>query len=69
MVDNVDDVKVFYLKRKHKRGNSEDISVPLVAYITKGHGLILVTSRSKDTAAHLAGSYKNIKGVHAMDGG
>ena len=70
VLDNVDDIEVFYPKRKRVRGDSQDIPAPLAAFLPQSHnGSILITSRSKDVAVRLAGSYKNIKEVHAMDRG
>jgi hypothetical protein len=70
VLDNADDNDVFYLKRKRGRGDSQDMLAGLAAFLPQSrHGLILVTSRSKDAAARLVGSYKNIKEVHAMDEG
>lgn len=70
VLDNVDDIEVFYPKRKLVRGDSQDMPAPLAAFLPQSHnGSILITSRSKDAAVRLAGSYKNIKEVHAVDRG
>jgi tetratricopeptide (TPR) repeat protein len=70
VLDNADDIEVFYPKRKRARGGSQDIPAPLAVFLPQSHnGSILITSRSKDAAVRLAGSYKNIKEVHAMDRG
>jgi hypothetical protein len=64
VLDNVDDVEVFY--PQPSRGPSSS----LAAYLPQSHnGSILITSRSRDAAAKLTGSYKNVKEVRAMDTG
>ena len=71
VLDNADDVDVFFPRHSREPWSSPERSTstlrPLVAYIPMSHGSILITSRSKDAAARLAGNYKNIKEVHAMD--
>ncbi|KAH7138663.1 kinesin light chain [Dendryphion nanum] len=68
VLDNVDDVEVFYPNQKRKRG--EDVPAPLATYLPQSrHGSILVTSRSKDAAARMVGSIKHIKEVNVMDDG
>jgi hypothetical protein len=58
VLDNVDDVE------------ARDPSSPLAAYLPQSHnGSILVTSRSRDAAAKLTGSYKNVKEAQAIDTG
>jgi hypothetical protein len=69
IVDNADDIEVFYPKRTGTIDESlAPISTSLVAYLPQSrNGSILITSRSKDAAASLAGGHKNIKEVSAMD--
>jgi hypothetical protein len=69
IVDNADDIEVFYPTRACKRDESlATASAPLAAYLPQSRNeSILITSRSKDAAARLAGGYKNIKEVRAMD--
>ncbi|KAF2174719.1 TPR-like protein [Zopfia rhizophila CBS 207.26] len=69
VLDNVDDIEVFYPKRTRTRDESSTVALaPLAVYLPQSrNGSILITSRSKDTAARLAGGYRNIKEVHAMD--
>jgi tetratricopeptide (TPR) repeat protein len=70
VLDNADDVNVFYPKQKRRRDGSQDTGMPasLAAFLPQSqHGSILVTSRSKDAAARLVGSYKNLKEVRAMN--
>ncbi|ORY63343.1 heterokaryon incompatibility protein-domain-containing protein [Pseudomassariella vexata] len=63
ILDNVDDIQVFYPKRYY-----QDSSTPLANYLPQSpNGSILFTSRSKDAAARLTGSYNNIKEIKAMD--
>ncbi|KAF2732966.1 hypothetical protein EJ04DRAFT_469350 [Polyplosphaeria fusca] len=67
VLDNADDVEMFYPKRKCGR-DLEEITPSLAAFVPQSHnGSILVTSRSKDAAARLVGGYKSIRDVHAMD--
>ncbi|KAH8588907.1 P-loop containing nucleoside triphosphate hydrolase protein [Bisporella sp. PMI_857] len=68
ILDNADDVDVFYLSRAPQRNESfATASARLVTYLPQSrNGSILITSRSKDVAARLAGNYNNIKEVHAM---
>ncbi|RBQ76957.1 hypothetical protein FVER14953_12333 [Fusarium verticillioides] len=60
IVDNADDVNLFYPKGTDER--------PLASFLPKAqHGTILVTSRSLDVAERLTGSRKNIFQVSTMD--
>ncbi|KAF5576332.1 kinesin light chain [Fusarium pseudoanthophilum] len=60
IVDNADDVNLFYPKGIDER--------PLASFLPKvQHGAILVTSRSLDVAERLTGSRKNIFQVSSMD--
>ncbi|KAF5987527.1 kinesin light chain [Fusarium bulbicola] len=60
ILDNADDVSLFYPKDAHER--------PLASFLPKApHGAILVTSRSLDVAERLTGSHKNIFKVSTMD--
>jgi tetratricopeptide (TPR) repeat protein len=69
IVDNADDIEVFYpgeMGTIHK--SLAPVSTSLAAYLPQSpNGSILITSRSKDAAARLAGGHKNIKEVRAMD--
>jgi tetratricopeptide (TPR) repeat protein len=69
ILDNVDDIEVFYPKQTGSRDEpSGSATAPLAVYLPQSHnGSILITSRSKDAAARLTGGYKNIKEVHVMD--
>jgi hypothetical protein len=74
VLDNVDNVEVFYPKQSRgqdsKSEHSSSISSPLAVYLPQSHnGSILITSRSKDAAAKLTGSYRNVKEVQVMDKG
>ena len=68
ILDNADDIEVFYLTSARKRDKSlATTSARLAAYLPQSrNGSILITSRSKDAAARLAGGYNNIKEVFAM---
>ncbi|KAF5532265.1 kinesin light chain [Fusarium mexicanum] len=60
ILDNADDVNLFYPKDTHER--------PLASFLPKApHGAILVTSRSLDVAERLTGSHKHIFKVSTMD--
>jgi tetratricopeptide (TPR) repeat protein len=69
VLDNVDDVETFFLSRKRQRyERNKMLPASLAAYIPQSrNGSILITSRSKDAAARLAGGYQNIKEVLVMD--
>jgi tetratricopeptide (TPR) repeat protein len=74
VLDNVDNVEVFYPQPNRgqdpKSEHLLDISSPLAAYLPQSHnGSILITSRNRDAASRLTGSYKNVKEVQAMDQG
>lgn len=69
IIDNADDIEVFYPKRMRTMdGSLAPISTSLAAYLPQSrNGSILITSRSKDAATWLAGGYKNMKEVRTMD--
>lgn len=68
VVDNADDVEVFYPKRKSGRNDDADVPASLAAFLPQSHnGSILVTSRSRDAAVRLVGSSKRTIEVQAMD--
>jgi tetratricopeptide (TPR) repeat protein len=71
VVDNVDDVETFFPSRRCEQDRtveSSPASASLAAYLPQScNGSILITSRSRDAAARLAGGYHNIKEVPAMD--
>jgi tetratricopeptide (TPR) repeat protein len=69
VLDNVDNVEVFFPKQKPVQdGPSGTASAPPAAYLPQSHnGSILITSRSKDAAALLTGSYKNIMEIPTMN--
>ncbi|RYP14237.1 hypothetical protein DL765_006517 [Monosporascus sp. GIB2] len=70
VLDNVDDAETFLSRKREQDEPSESSSAPLAAYLPQSrNGSILITSRNKDAAARLAGGYKNIKEVRAMDEG
>lgn len=62
ILDNVDDVETFFPK------SSESSSVLLAAYLPQSrNGSTPITLRNKDAVSRLAGEFKNIKEVRAMD--
>ncbi|KAM0269068.1 hypothetical protein ACHAQH_009824 [Verticillium albo-atrum] len=64
IVDNADDVSVFFMKE----GSNDDTHSPLASYLPKtAKGKILVTSRSRDAAEKLTGSTKAILQIPVMD--
>ncbi|KAF2843949.1 hypothetical protein T440DRAFT_494281 [Plenodomus tracheiphilus IPT5] len=71
VLDNVDDVETFSPSQKKQRDKADaDAQTPLATYLPQSrNGAVLVTSRSKDAAARLAGGYNRIKEVLAMDEG
>jgi tetratricopeptide (TPR) repeat protein len=71
VIDNVDNVETFYPSRKRQRDEADAaVEPPLATYLPQSrNGAILVTSRSKDAAARLAGGYNKIREVLAMDEG
>ena len=65
VVDNVDDVETFFPSRQQ---GQESTPASLAAYLPQSRNVsILITSRSRDAAAGLAGGYHNIREVLAMD--
>ena len=72
VVDNADDSSVFFRNRSQTRGaDSLDQSVePLSNFLPQSpNGSILITSRSRDVAYRLTGSYACIMEVQPMDEG
>jgi tetratricopeptide (TPR) repeat protein len=68
ILDNADDVDVFYSKQAHASDRSSGPSTSLAQYVPQcRNGSVLITSRNKDAAARLAGGYPRIKGVSALD--
>ncbi|KAF2820914.1 hypothetical protein CC86DRAFT_238954, partial [Ophiobolus disseminans] len=69
VLDNVDDVATFFPSQKRKQHEpNQAIPTSLAAYLPQSrNGSILITSRSKDAAARLAGGYNSIKEVLTMD--
>jgi tetratricopeptide (TPR) repeat protein len=69
ILDNADDIKVFYPKESRSKDDQfGGFSTSLTDYLPQScNGSILITSRSKDTAARLAGGYQNIREVHTFD--
>ncbi|KAF1971389.1 hypothetical protein BU23DRAFT_600259 [Bimuria novae-zelandiae CBS 107.79] len=67
ILDNADDVNVFYPEQAHVSDRSSTPSTSLAQYIPQSrNGSILITSRNKDAAARLAGGYPRIKAVSAL---
>jgi tetratricopeptide (TPR) repeat protein len=67
VLDNVDDIEVFYPKRS-LANESPAAAAPLAVYLPQSrNGSILIISRSKDAAARLAGGHKKILEVQTMD--
>lgn len=62
ILDNADDVEVFFPRRKPR-----DASTPLGSYLPQSrNGSILVTSRNKDAALRIVGDISNVLQVQAM---
>jgi tetratricopeptide (TPR) repeat protein len=67
ILDNADDVNVFYHKQAHASDQSVSPLTSLAEYVPQcRNGSILITSRNKDAAARLAGGYTRVKGVSAL---
>jgi tetratricopeptide (TPR) repeat protein len=67
ILDNADDVNVFYPKQARASDQSSSPSTSLAEYVPQSrNGSILITSRNKDAAARLAGGYPRIKEVSAL---
>ena len=67
ILDNADDVNVFYHKQAHASDRSGSPLTSLAEYVPQcRNGSILITSRNKDAAARLAGGYTRVKGVPAL---
>jgi hypothetical protein len=65
VLDNIDDTETFFPSQQQ---GQEGVPVSLEAYLPQSsNGSILITSRNKEAAASLAGGYKAVKEVLAMD--
>ena len=74
ILDNADDISVFFHAHEGRRRtdteNSTRITVPLSDFLPQTqNGSILITSRSRDAALRLTGSYRDIIAVEPMDEG
>ncbi|KAK1969104.1 TPR-like protein [Colletotrichum sublineola] len=70
VVDNADDVKVFYPKPIAEQSGfvASKSHRPLASFLPQSsNGKILVTSRRKDVAERLTGSSRNVLSIEAMD--
>ncbi|KAK1573934.1 P-loop containing nucleoside triphosphate hydrolase protein [Colletotrichum navitas] len=70
IVDNADDVNVFYPKPNAVQSGSMASTTrqPLASFLPQSiNGKILVTSRSRDVAERLTGSSWNVLSINAMD--
>ncbi|KAF2731975.1 hypothetical protein EJ04DRAFT_352484, partial [Polyplosphaeria fusca] len=64
ILDNADNMDVFYPKQGHANGRSGSASTSLAGFLPQSrNGSILVTSRNKDAAARLAGGHRSVKEV------
>jgi tetratricopeptide (TPR) repeat protein len=68
ILDNADDIEVFYPKQgRFKVGQLSNSTTSPIDYLPQSrNGSILITSRSKDAAARLAGGYQQIKEVDRL---
>ena len=67
ILDNADDVSVFYPKQGRAKDRFGSAPTPLADYLPQSrNGSILVTSRNKDVAARLVGGHRNIGEVVAF---
>ncbi|KAF2788012.1 hypothetical protein K505DRAFT_117610, partial [Melanomma pulvis-pyrius CBS 109.77] len=71
ILDNADDIEVFYPKQgRAKVKQLGSFVTSLTDYLPQScNGSILITSRSHDTAARLAGGHTNIKEIDRLDEG
>ena len=72
IIDNADDLNVFSCPSDRLKGSKDDISsnaaATLLEFLPQSpNGSILITSRSRDVAFRLTGSYADIIRVHPMD--
>ncbi|KAI9764624.1 MAG: hypothetical protein M1839_005799 [Geoglossum umbratile] len=72
IIDNADDLGVFSCSLDRYKGSKGDVSSNAAAALLESlpqspNGSILITSRSRDVAFRLTGSYADIIGVHPMD--
>ncbi|KAK2059691.1 TPR-like protein [Colletotrichum caudatum] len=70
VVDNADDVNVFYPKSSTAQGSSmaSKAQQPLASFLPQSsNGKILVTSRSRDVAERLTGGSRSVLSIEAMD--
>jgi tetratricopeptide (TPR) repeat protein len=68
ILDNADDIEVFYPKQgRFKVGQLSNSTTSPIEYLPQSrNGSILITSRSKDAAARLAGGYQQIKEIDRL---
>jgi tetratricopeptide (TPR) repeat protein len=72
IIDNADDLNVFSCPSDRRKGSKDDVSSNAAATLLESlpqspNGSILITSRSRDVAFRLTGSYADIIRVHPMD--
>jgi tetratricopeptide (TPR) repeat protein len=72
IIDNADDLGVFSCPSDRRKGSKDDVSSIAAATLLESlpqspNGSILITSRSRDVAFRLTGSYADIIRVHPMD--
>ena len=72
IIDNADDLGVFSCPSDRRKGSKDNVSRNAAAALLESlpqspNGSILITSRSRDVAFRLTGSYADIIRVHPMD--
>jgi tetratricopeptide (TPR) repeat protein len=72
IIDNADDLGAFSCPSDRRKGSKDDVSSNAAATLLESlpqspNGSILITSRSRDVAFRLTGSYADIIRVHPMD--
>ena len=72
IIDNADDLGVFSCPLDKRKGSKDDVSSNTAAALLESlpqspNGSILITSRSRDVAFRLTGSYADIIRIHPMD--
>ncbi|CAI6234983.1 unnamed protein product [Periconia digitata] len=72
IIDNADDIDVFTSKTAGSRGTQDDFASQATPTLLdcipqSSNGSVLITSRSRDVAFRLTGSYSDVVRVHPMD--
>jgi tetratricopeptide (TPR) repeat protein len=67
IIDSVDDINVFFSSESSQSGTAPSSQQSLALFLPQSsNGRILITSRSRDVAERLTGSYWNVRPIAAM---